>query len=272
MFRKNSGIENFQAKEGGSFTVLSKIILSYRTEKNSPGTHSVFQKISGREKYFMDKRGWVSRFSVENFLSHWTEIFHWRTLRCFRKIPLSKIFMHRKGGITVLSNFFEKLCKGTLLFSGKFLVSKKNLWIRGSISQFSVEAFMSHSDENFRERILLFLRKFGVSKNFMHNKSITFFRRKFFFSQCRKISRASLQCFRKFGVSKNFMHNNSITFFGRKFLVSHCRKISWASLQCFRKFGVSKNFMQNKSITFFRRKFLVSQCRKTLWRNPLVFH
>ena len=57
MFRKNSGIENFQAKEGGSFTVLSKIFLSHRTEKTSPGNHSVFQKISGREKYFMDKRG-----------------------------------------------------------------------------------------------------------------------------------------------------------------------------------------------------------------------
>ena len=66
------------------------------------------------------------------FLSHCTGIFHWRTLWCFRKILLSKIFMHRRGrGITVLSKFFvsqdrkEKLCKGTLLFSGNFLVSKK---------------------------------------------------------------------------------------------------------------------------------------------------
>ena len=122
-------------------------------------------------KKFMDKRGGggVSRFSVENFLSHsaeifrrgilyccnnfgyrksldkrggipifrrsfshCTKIFHWRTLWCFRKILLSKIFMHRRGGITVLSELFvsqdrnEKLCKGTLLFSGNFLVSKKN--------------------------------------------------------------------------------------------------------------------------------------------------
>ena len=57
MFRKNSGIENFQAKEGGSFTVLSKNFLSHRTVETSPGNHSVFQKISGREKNFMDKRG-----------------------------------------------------------------------------------------------------------------------------------------------------------------------------------------------------------------------
>ena len=57
LFRQNSSIENFQAKEGGSFTVLSKIFLSHRTKKTSPGSHCVFQKISGREKYFLDKRG-----------------------------------------------------------------------------------------------------------------------------------------------------------------------------------------------------------------------
>ena len=50
MFRKNSGFEKFQAKEGGSFTFLSKIFLSHWTEKTSPENHSVFQKISGRKK------------------------------------------------------------------------------------------------------------------------------------------------------------------------------------------------------------------------------
>ena len=120
-------------KGEGSFTVLSKFFLSHRTERTSPGNHSVFQKISGREKYFMDKRGGgIIKIFRRKFLSHRTEIFHWRTLWCFRKILLSKIFMHRRGrGITVLSKFFvsqdrnEKLCKGTLLFSGNFLVSKK---------------------------------------------------------------------------------------------------------------------------------------------------
>ena len=47
----------FSNKGGGSFTVLSKYFLSHRTEKTSPGNHSVFQKASGWEKYFMDKRG-----------------------------------------------------------------------------------------------------------------------------------------------------------------------------------------------------------------------
>ena len=89
----------------------------------------------------------------------------------------------------------------------KFSGIEKNLWIRGGILQFSVEIFMSHSAENFRKGIPLFLRKFLVSKSFLNEKGgITFFRRKFLVSQCRKISWTSLQCFRKFGVSKNFMH------------------------------------------------------------------
>ena len=62
-------------------------------------------------------------------------------------------------------------------------------------------------DEKFRGH------PFNVSENLGYRKilcilgGITIFRRKFFVSQCRKISWASLQCFRKFGVSKNFMHN-----------------------------------------------------------------
>ena len=90
---------------------------------------------------------------------------------------VSEKFFYRKfsciggaGGITVLSELFvsqhrnEKLCKGTLLFSGNFLVSKKKLWIRRGISRFSVEIFMSHTAENFRRGILLFLRKFLFQK------------------------------------------------------------------------------------------------------------
>ena len=85
-----------------------------------------------------------------------------------------------------MSEFFvshdrnEKLCTGTVLFSGNFLVSRKNLWIRGGISQISVEFFMSHSAENFRKAILLFLKIFGF-KSFLDEKGgITFFRRNFF--------------------------------------------------------------------------------------------
>ena len=69
---------------------------------------------------------------------------------------VSEKFFYRKfsciggrRGITVLSKFFvsqdrnEKLCKGTLLFSGNFLVSKKKLEKRGLITFFSRNFYVS---------------------------------------------------------------------------------------------------------------------------------
>ena len=131
MFRRNSGIENFQAKEGGSFTVLTNFFYLTGSKKISPGNHSVFQKISGSEQYFMDKRGGgVSRFSVEVFVSLYRNISLENTL-VFQKTSFIENFHAKEGGILVLSKFFVsqdrngKLCEGTLLFSGSFLVSKK---------------------------------------------------------------------------------------------------------------------------------------------------
>ena len=70
----------------------------------------------------MPKRG-ISRFSIENFLSHST----------------------------------EKLPGGTLLCFTKFLVSKKSMDKRGGgsgVSRFSVESFLSYTAESFRWGIL----------------------------------------------------------------------------------------------------------------------
>ena len=175
------------------------------------------------------KRG-VSRFSVENFWSHSTENFRGHPFNISENLGYRKI-----------------LCIQITFFRRKFLVSqcRKILWA-------SLQCF----------------RKFGVLKNFMHNRGITIFRRKFFVSHCRKISWASLQCFRKFGVSKNFMHNRGITIFRRKFFVSHCRKISWASLQCFRKFGVSKNFMHNRGYHKFPSKIFCLTVPKNFVKEP----
>ena len=145
MFRKNSGIEKFQAEEGGSFTVWSKIFLSHRTEKTSPGNHSVFQEISSRGKIFMDKRGegggregggrgegGITIFRPKVFVSLYQNISFENTL-VFQKNSFIEIFHAQEGrGITRLSKIFVshyrnvKLCKGTLLSSGNFLVSKKN--------------------------------------------------------------------------------------------------------------------------------------------------
>ena len=82
---------------------------------------------------------------------------------------------------------------------------------------------MSHSAGDFRKGILLFLRKFLVSKSFQDEKGgVTFLQRKILASQCRKNSWASLQCFRKIGVSKIFMHNRGYDNFLSKFF---CLKV-----------------------------------------------
>ena len=73
MFQKISGVEIFQAKEGGSFTFLSKFFLFHRTEKTSPGNHSVFQKNSGGEIFLWIRGGVGLTIFRRKVLSHSTE-------------------------------------------------------------------------------------------------------------------------------------------------------------------------------------------------------
>ena len=122
--------------------------------KISLGKTSVYRKISGIEKFYASERG-VSRCSVKHFC-HTVPKKSLGNHSVFHKISdRNKIFMDKRGG------------------------------------------------------------------------GITIFRRKLLVSQCRKIWWASLQCFRKFGVSKNFMHNKGVSQFSvENFFVSQCRKFS----------------------------------------------
>ena len=125
--------KSFKQRRGEASRFGLKIFYLTEPKKLRQGTILCFRKFLVGNKFLWIRRGEVSRFSVQKFLSHCSKIFHWRTLWCFRKNLSSKIFMHRRrGGITVLSKNFvshyrnETLCKGTLLFSGNFLVAKKN--------------------------------------------------------------------------------------------------------------------------------------------------
>ena len=216
MFRKNSGIEKFQAKEGEASRLCRKFFYLTGPKKLRQGTTLCFRNFLVGKNILWIRGGGYHDFPSK-FLSHCTEIFHWRTLWCFtKKIFYRKFSCIGEGGgwHHGFVNFFlshrtetKSFVKEPFCFRN-FSGIEKNLWIRGGLSRFSVEFFMSHSAEKFLEGILLFLRKFLVSKSFMDEKGgITFFRRNFLVSQCRKISWASLRCFRKFGVSKNFMYN-----------------------------------------------------------------
>ena len=102
---------------GGGHHGFFENFLTHRTET----TNFVREPFCVSENFWYRKllciRGGkgVLRFSVEKFLCHSTEIFRRGTLRFFRKILVSKNFIHKRG-----------------------------------MSRFSVEHFLSHSAEEFR--------------------------------------------------------------------------------------------------------------------------
>ena len=156
--------------------------------------------------------------------------------------------MEERGLITIFSRkFYVSQCRKLSLenptLCEKNFGFKKFKGRKGGVSRFSLEKFWSHSAENFRQRILLFLRKKLVWKSFMDEKGVSRFSVELFWSHsAEKKSWASLQCFRNFGVSKNFMHNRNFTLFRRIFFVSQCRKLSLENPSVSEKIFCFKNF------------------------------
>ena len=79
---------------------------------------------------------------------------------------------------------------------------------------------MSHSAENFRKGMLLFLRKILASESFMDEKEVSHFSVESFLLTVPKSSLwSSLRLFRKFGVSKSLCIIGGITIFCLKCFV-----------------------------------------------------
>ena len=158
--------------EGVSRFCVEKI-LSHSAEKFRKGNLYCCNNFGYRKS--LDKSGGVSRFSVEVFVSLY------RNISLKNTLVFQKNFAYRKfsciGGVSsrFCRNFSshrteaKNFVKEPSCFSD-FFWYWKNLWIRGGISRFSVEIFMSHSAENFRKGILPFFRKFLVSESFMNEK------------------------------------------------------------------------------------------------------
>ena len=117
--------------------------------------------ISGIESFRLQRV--MSRFSVENCLSHSTETFRRGTfLCCFRNFLVTKKFMDKKE--RVVSKFPSKnfcLTMPKNAVGEPFILSLisgiEKVWMRGwggggegGVPKFSVENFLSHSAENFR--------------------------------------------------------------------------------------------------------------------------
>ena len=152
--------KSFKQRRGKLYGFVEIFFYLTGPKKLRQGT-IVFQKISGREKYFMDKRGGITIFRrsfcltvPKNFIGeHFgiSEKFFYRKLSC----------IGGGRGITVLSKFFvlqdrnEKLCKGTRLFSGNFLVSKKFMDKRGLTTICSRNFYVSQGRKpSYRNRLM----------------------------------------------------------------------------------------------------------------------
>ena len=146
---------------------------------------------------------------------------------------------------------------------------RKKLYGKGGLSQFSVEIFMSLSAQNFRKRILLFLRNFLVPKILWMERGVSRFSiGKFWSHSAEKFRRHPFNVSENLGYRKFLCLIGGITIFRRKFFVSQCRKISWASLQCLRKIGVSKNFMHNNGYDKFPWKLFCLTVPKNFVNGP----
>ena len=149
----------------------------------------MFQKIFSVGKNLW-RRDCGYYFFPLNFLSHSA-----KNNLSFEKILVSKIFMHRSGDATMICrNFFVSHDRKTSYWvpcvSEIFSYGKKfmdNRWWGVGYQVIPSKMFLSHSAEKVRGVTLQCFRKPLMGKNlWRRDGGITFFRRKFFVSQCRK--------------------------------------------------------------------------------------
>ena len=148
-------------------------------------------------KKFTDKRGGgVSRFSVENFLSHSAENFRRGILYCCNNFGYRKSF--DKGGGGSITIFRRSFCLTVPKYfigehfgvSEKFFYRKISCIEGGGASRFC-RNFSSHKTETKSsvKEPFCFPEIFWYRKKFMEKRGlITIFSRNFYVSQCPKLS------------------------------------------------------------------------------------
>ena len=121
----------FKQMRGEASHFCRKSFSSRRSKKTSPGNHSVFQKISGRENILWIGGRGITIFS-RSFCLTVPKYFIREHFGVSEKFFYQKFSCIGGGASRFYRNFFvsqdrnEKLCKSTFLFSGNFLVSKRN--------------------------------------------------------------------------------------------------------------------------------------------------
>ena len=127
------------------------------------------------------------------------------------------------------------------------------------VSQFSAENCSSHSAENFCQGILLFLRKFLVSKSFYGWKvgfASHFFVAKKWSHSAENFREHPCNISKKIVLSVEFMQNRGYHVFLSKNSGMTVPKIRGHPFQLSKNLGLSKSSMQNKGYHVFPSKTL----------------
>ena len=276
-FRKFPVAKNFMDKRGEYQDFPSKFFC-LTVPNIFVGESFTVAVISGTGKVWIRKGG-VSRFSVENFLSHSAEHFRRGILYCCSNFGYRKSLDKKGGSIKIFRRKFFVSVPKTFVgesFTVAVFSGTGEVWIRkGEVSIFSVENFLSHSAENFCRGILYCCSNFGYRKSLdKKGGSINIFRRKFFVSQCRKYSQVnpSVLCFRKFPVVKKFTDKRGeYQDFPSKFFCLTVPKIFVGeSFTVAVISGTGKVWIRKGGVSRFSVENFLSQCRKLLKGNPLL--
>ena len=130
LLRKNSGIEKFQAKEGEGSRFCRIFFYLTGPKKLRQGTILCLGNFLVGKNILWIRGGYITIFRRSFCLtvpkSFIGEHFGVSEKFCYRKFSCIEGGHHGFVDFFVSQDRNEKLCKGTLLFSGNFLVSKKN--------------------------------------------------------------------------------------------------------------------------------------------------
>ena len=227
----------------GRITCFRRIFLSHSAEKVRGHPFNVSENL-GYRKNFMHNRGYHKIPSknfcltvLKNFVgipSMFQKVWGIEKILCI--IEGITIFRRKL--------FFSQCQKirGRPFNVSENLGYRKILCIRGGITSFRRKLFVSQCWKISWATLQCF-RKFGVLEKFMHNRGYHNFLTKKFGLVVPKIFVGIPSMIQKvWGIGKFLCIIGGITCFRRKFFVSQCWKISWASLQCFRKIGGIGNF------------------------------
>ena len=116
-------------QRGGKLLGFVDFFLSHRTEKLRQVTILCFRKFLVGKKFLWVRGGEVSRFSLENFLSHCIKMFHWRTLWCFRIFFSRNFSCIGRGASRFCRNFLSHRTE-TKTFVKQPFCFPENFWYR----------------------------------------------------------------------------------------------------------------------------------------------